>query len=211
MGIHDIWLFVVAGLLLIITPGPDMALIVARSAQQGVRAGVVAALGVGAGLFIHIAAAAIGISAIILASAMAFTILKWLGALYLIYIGVQMLRASFQATADTENRRQLPTASLQQIFMQGFLSNVLNPKVAIFFLAFLPQFVDSNSSSKVVAFITLGLLFNVMGTAWNLGIALFAGLIAASHGYGRLKVWLERTIGALFVGVGVKLALAERP
>src|SRR5438105_3162520 len=97
MGIHDLWLFVVTGLLLNITPGPDMALIVARSTQQGTRAGVVAALGVGVGAFIHISAAAIGISAIIVASAWAFTVLKWIGALYLIYVGIAMVRTSFQS------------------------------------------------------------------------------------------------------------------
>jgi RhtB (resistance to homoserine/threonine) family protein len=211
VGIHDLWLFLMAGVLLNITPGPDMALIIARSTRQGTRAGIVAALGIGAGTFIHIAAAAIGISALIVTSALAFTVLKWVGALYLIYLGIQMLRSSFQLKEPVAAPQFLPALALRQVFLQGVLTNVLNPKVAMFFLAFLPQFVDVDAQSKIAAFVTLGLLFDAVGTAWNIVVAWFAGKLAATSSFGRLKVWLERTIGALFVGVGVRLALAERP
>jgi threonine/homoserine/homoserine lactone efflux protein len=216
MGIHDLWLFLAAGLVLNITPGPDMALIIARSTQQGTRAGMAAALGVGAGAFIHIAAAAIGISAIIVASAFAFAMLKWVGALYLIYIGIQILWTSTRTTTRQEprqplRRQPLPPVSLRWIFMQGVLTNALNPKVAMFFLAFLPQFVDAQAPSVVAAFVSLGLIFNAMGTTWNIAVAWFAGTVGASTGYARTKAWLERAIGALFIGVGIKLALAERP
>jgi threonine/homoserine/homoserine lactone efflux protein len=210
MGIHDLWLFLAAGLLLNITPGPDMALIIARSTQQGTRAGMTAALGVGAGACIHIAAAAIGISAIIVASAFAFSMLKWVGALYLIYIGIQILRTSIRTTTRQEPRQPLPPVSLRWIFIQGVLTNALNPKVAVFFLAFLPQFVDAEAPSVVTAFVTLGLIFNAMGTTWNVAVAWFAGTVGASTGYARARAWLERGIGALFIGVGIKLALAER-
>jgi RhtB (resistance to homoserine/threonine) family protein len=211
MGIHDLWLFVVAGMLLIMTPGPDMALIIARSTQQGTRAGMVTALGVGGGLFVHIAAAAIGLSALVATSAMAFAALKWIGAIYLVYIGIQLLRTPTEPKSRADTLLALPTVPLRQLFIQGFLSNALNPKVAVFFLAFLPQFVDSDSPYKPAAFIILGLLFNVLGTMWNLGVAWCSGIVAASNAYGRLKVWLERTIGAVLVGVGIRLALAERP
>lgn len=211
MGIHDLWLFLMAGVLLNITPGPDMALIVARSTQQGARAGIVAALGVGVGAFIHIGAAAIGISALIVTSAVAFAALKWVGALYLTYLGIQMLRSSFDNKAPLKTPQPLPSAGLRQIFLQGVLTNALNPKVAMFFLAFLPQFVDATAPSKVVAFITLGLVFDAVGTTWNIAVAWFAGRLAKSSAYACLKTWLERAIGALFVGVGIKLALAERP
>jgi len=211
LGIHDLWLFLMAGVLLNITPGPDMALIVARSTQHGTRAGIVAALGVGVGAFVHIAAAAVGISALLVASALAFTVLKWMGALYLTYLGIQMLRASFRGDARLETYQPLPAHDLRQVFLQGVVTNALNPKVAVFFLAFLPQFVSPDAPAKVVAFITLGLLFDAVGTASNIAVACFAGRLAASSTYGQLKAWIERTIGAIFVLAGIKLALTERP
>src|SRR5689334_7862865 len=141
MGIHDLWLFLLAGVLLNITPGQDMALIIARSTQYGTRAGVLAALGVGAGAFVHIAAAAIGISTLIVASALAFAVLKWMGAAYLAYLGVQMLRSSLKPETPAAMPQPPTSDRLRQVFLQGVLSNALNPKVAVFFLAFLPQFV----------------------------------------------------------------------
>jgi len=211
MGIHDLWLFLMAGVLLNITPGPDMALIIARSTQHGTRAGIVAALGVGVGAFIHIAAAAIGISALLVASAWAFTVLKWIGAAYLMYLGIQMLRSSFEGKPVLERPQPLPSDCLRQIFLQGVLTNALNPKVAVFFLAFLPQFVDADAPAKIAGLIALGLLFNAMGTTWNVAVAWFAGRAATTRVYGHLKTWLERTIGSLFLFVGIRLALAERP
>jgi RhtB (resistance to homoserine/threonine) family protein len=199
-----------AGVLLNITPGPDMALIVARSTRHGTRAGIAAALGVGVGAFIHISAAAIGISTLIVASAWAFTVLKWIGAGYLTYLGIQMLRSSFVNNRSAVATPQpLPSCNIRQVFLQGVLTNALNPKVAVFFLAFLPQFVDADAPSKVGSFITLGLLFDTVGTAWNIAVAWFAGSLAMTHAYVCMKAWLERAIGAIFVLVGIKLALAE--
>jgi len=209
MGIHGLWLFMLAGVLLNITPGPDMALIIARSTRYGTRAGIAAALGVGVGVFLHIAAAAIGISALILASAVGFTILKWAGALYLIYLGVQMLRSSFAERGESAPLLTLSPAPLRKVFVQGVVTNALNPKVAMFFLAFLPQFVDVDAPSKAAAFIILGLIFDSVGTIWNIAVACLAGRFAASDVYGHLKVWLERTIGVLFIGLGVRLAFVE--
>jgi threonine/homoserine/homoserine lactone efflux protein len=211
LGIHDLWLFIAGGILLIVTPGPDMALIAARSTQHGTRAGVAAALGVGVGAFVHIAAAAIGVSAVLMASAWAFTAIKWLGAAYLIYIGIRMIFGSFEAALPAELPARTTTADLSGVFLQGFLCNVLNPKVAVFFLAFLPQFIDAEAPSKVLAFVTLGLMLDVAGTAWNLGVAWVAGRVGALSRLGRFRSWLERIIGALFVAIGVRLALAERP
>jgi threonine/homoserine/homoserine lactone efflux protein len=208
MGIHDFWLFLAAGLLLNVTPGPDMAFIIARSAQHGTRAGIAAALGVGAGAFVHISAAAVGIAALIVASAYAFTVLKWLGAIYLLYVGLELLRGSFRVMA-TDAGIQVPPTSIRQIFLQGALTNILNPKVAAFFLAFLPQFVDPEAPAKVTAFVVLGLIFNATGTLWNVGVACFAGALARYEGLRRARIWLERVIGGIFVGLGLKLALAE--
>jgi RhtB (resistance to homoserine/threonine) family protein len=210
MGIHDLWLFLLAGALLNITPGPDMALVIARSTRDGTRAGTLAALGIGAGAFVHIAAAAVGLSALILTSALAFSILKWLGALYLIYLGIQMLRSSREDAGHAPALPHPHSTAFGNAFLQGVLTNMLNPKVAMFFLAFLPQFVDPSTPSKTTAFITLGLLFNAMGTAWNIAVAWLAGRLIVSTATRRLKQWLERVIGVLFIGMGVKLALSDR-
>jgi RhtB (resistance to homoserine/threonine) family protein len=209
MGIHDLWLFMLAGVLLNITPGPDMALIVARSTQCGTRAGVAAALGVGVGTFLHITAAAVGISALILASALAFTIVKWVGALYLIYLGIQLLRSSFAKPDPSDSPPVVSSSAVRSVFVQGVITNALNPKVAMFFLAFLPQFVDPHAPSKAAALIILGLIFDTVGTAWNVAVACLAGTLAASTAYGRVKAWLERVIGAFFIGLGIRLALSE--
>lgn len=167
-GIHDFGLFVAAGLLLNISPGPDMALVVGRSLRDGARAGAVAALGIGAGAFVHIAAAAVGLSVLVASSALAFTIVKWLGAAYLLVIGLSLLLAR---SPDAAAGAPLPPAALRVVFLQGFLTNVLNPKVALFFLAFLPQFIDPAAANKALAFVLLGLVFNLTGTAWNLVVA----------------------------------------
>jgi threonine/homoserine/homoserine lactone efflux protein len=211
LGIHDLWLFLAAGLLLNVTPGPDIAYIVGRSTQHGVRGGVAAALGICAGCFVHISAAAVGLSAALVASSSAFTMLKWVGAAYLVYIGLRMLTAP-QPDALISPPNLAPTARLRMIFLQGLLTNVLNPKVALFFLAFLPQFIPAGASSKVTAFVILGLIFNLTGTLWNLGVAWCAGRLASAHSALHfVRIWLDRLLGVMFVGLGVRLALSEKP
>jgi threonine/homoserine/homoserine lactone efflux protein len=153
-GTHDLWLFVLSGLLLSITPGPDTLYIVGRSSTQGWRAGAVAALGIGTGTLVHICAAALGLSAILAASATAFTAVKYIGAAYLLYVGIALFRAAGAPGSSTSAVVVRP-APLRGIFAQGFLTNVLNPKVALFFLAFLPQFVAPDASSKPLAFLFL--------------------------------------------------------
>jgi len=213
MGTHDLWLFIAAGLLLNVTPGPDMALVIARSAQHGTRAGIAAALGIGAGSCIHIGAAAVGVSALIMASAWAFSVIKWVGAAYLAYIGLRMLWSSFRSGPVSGDPVPLGAggADLRAFFAQGFLTNLLNPKVAVFFLAFLPQFIDAEAASKAAAFVVLGLIFNLTGTTWNLGVAVFAGWAAGTAMFGRARIWLERLIGTMFAAIGCKLALVDRP
>jgi len=210
-GTHDLLLFVLSGLLLNVTPGPDTALIVARSTQMGVRGGFAACAGMSAGILAHITAAAIGLSAIIAASATAFGVIKFVGAGYLIYIGLRMMLAG--RTTAPADAAQLPTTTLplRAVFWQGFFSNALNPKVAIFFLAFLPQFVNADAPSKALAFFFLGLVFNVNGTIWGLIVA-YATARAASalRGAQRFQRWIDGAIGAMFVALGVKLALYQR-
>ena len=209
LGIHEIWLFIISGLLLNITPGPDTAYIVGRSIQLGWRGGVVAVLGIEAGCTLHVFAAAIGLSALLAASSMAFMLVKWAGAAYLCFIGVKMLlaRTPMPATTAANDRGAI---SMRQVFVQGALSNALNPKVALFFLAFLPQFVAADSPHKAAAFALLGLIFMFNGTLWCLGVALFtaraAGRIRKS---GRVLAWINRGLGGLFCYLGVRVAMTE--
>ncbi|WP_395699344.1 LysE family translocator [Aquabacterium sp.] len=211
-GIHDLPLFIGAGLLLNITPGADIALIAARTAALGFRGGAAAALGVGAGCMLHAAAAALGLSALLAGSATAFTVIRWVGAAYLVWLGFSMLRARAQAgPADGTAVAPAAGASFGRVFAQGFLTNALNPKVALFFLAFVPQFIEPQAPSKAVAFLVLGLVFNVNGTLVNVALA---WLLAALRqrwrgGSGRLGLWLTRGAGALFVALGIRLALID--
>jgi threonine/homoserine/homoserine lactone efflux protein len=209
LGITDLWLFVAAGLLLNITPGPDMAYIMGRSAQGGTRAGAVAALGISAGCFVHIAAAALGLSAVLATSAEAFFILKLVGAAYLVWVGISLLRHADAAAANGPERAEW--ISLRGIFLQGFLTNALNPKVALFFLAFLPQFIAADAPSKPLAFVVLGLTFVAVGTVVCLAIAWSAARASSVLGAGSAaRIWMERALGGLFVLLGVRLAFLQR-
>ncbi|PKQ81443.1 lysine transporter LysE [Aeromonas sobria] len=205
-GIHDLALFVVSGLLLNMMPGPDSLLIMLRSGSQGWRAGSVAALGIGTGVMVHVLAAALGLSALLSASAELFTVIKLAGALYLVYLGVSLFRQP-AANSAAGAAVTLPVLSYGQIYRQGVLTNVLNPKVALFFLAFVPQFIAPDAPDKALAFILLGCIFNLNGMIW-------CHLLVFSTAYARNKVklparigrWLNRGIGTLFVGLGIKLA-----
>ena len=209
-GTHDLALFIIAGLLLNITPGPDMIYIASRTAAQGFCAGVAAILGINAGCLVHTLAAAIGLSALLMTSVQAFMIVKLIGAAYLFYVGVTMLLER-KRSDNAEIIGALPIADGKRIFWQGFLTNVLNPKVALFFLAFLPQFIAADSTQKSLAFLLLGCLFIFNATFVVLA---FAWMVSKARGRvsrsSRLAIWLNRGCGALFVGVGIKLALSER-
>ena len=205
-GIQDIALFIAAGLLLNITPGPDTAYIVGRSVQLGWRGGAAAALGIGAGCLVHIVAAAVGLSALIAASSTAFVVVKYAGAAYLCYAGLRMLFSRAQADVV---RARVEVATMRAVFWQGALTNALNPKVALFFLAFLPQFVDAASLNKPVAFLVLGLLFDVNGTIWNLGVAAVAARMGRAIRTSAMSAWISRVLGGMFVYLGVRLALFE--
>ena len=207
LGIHSLWLFVLSGVLLNITPGPDTAYIVGRSAQIGWRGGAAAALGISAGCLVHVFAAAIGLSALLAASSVAFTAIKWIGAAYLIYTGIKMLLTQAASPATVTVPR---ATALRQVFWQGALTNALNPKVALFFLAFLPQFVDAEAPGKALAFVVLGLIFIGTGTLWGLGVAAFAAKAAGRiRQSGRALVWLNRALGAMFIGLGVRVAMLQ--
>jgi threonine/homoserine/homoserine lactone efflux protein len=208
-GIHDLGLFLVSGLLLNITPGVDFLYVLGRGAARGFGAGTSAALGIGVGCLVHITAAALGLSAVLASSAAAFTVVKWIGAAYLVYIGISMLRRGGGLNVSLA---QAPEhRSMRQIFWQGFATNVLNPKVALFFLAFVPQFIETHSPTRMQAFLLLGAIFNTTGTLWNIFVAWASAFLAKRlEVASRVGQWLNRCLGAMFLALGVKLALSER-
>lgn len=206
-GIHDFAVFLAAGILLNLTPGQDTLYIIGRALAQGRRVGIASALGISAGCLIHTLAAALGLSAILATSSTAFTVLKWVGAAYLIYLGVRLL---FEQQAAAATAHAANASGLAAAFRQGVLTNVLNPKVALFFLAFLPQFIDPASTTKVAAFLLLGATFVTTGTIWCLILAWSAGYMRTLVTPGRRGGWwLKRTCGALFVALGVRLAASK--
>ncbi|AOJ03339.1 MULTISPECIES: LysE family translocator [Burkholderia] len=209
-GITHLGLFVAAVFLLNITPGPDTAYIVGRSVAQGRGAGLLSALGISAGCCVHVLACAFGLTAVLAASATAFTVIKIVGAAYLVYLGVRLVFAKQEPAAEQTARRGVDK-SLRQLFMQGFLTNVLNPKVVLFFVSFFPQFVSADSSHKVLAFLTLGGVFLAMSTVWSCIVAWVAGTVTQRFaGKPGVKKWLDRGVGSAFVGLGVKLATSTR-
>lgn len=211
-GTQDLTIFIVSGLLLNMAPGPDSLLIMSRSAAQGWRAGSMAALGIGSGTLVHIFAAALGLSAIIATSNNAFLALKYIGAIYLVYIGVKLVFGKHQPLVEISNSNSKNSElSYRKIYVQGFLTDVLNPKVAIFFVAFVPQFISPDSTNKSAAFILLGLIFNFNGMLWCHFIAITTALASR-----RIKVsnlvafWLNKLIGAIFISLGIKLACTQQ-
>ena len=241
MPIDQLLLFVAAGLLLNLTPGPDVLYIVSNALRSGARAGMVAALGITAGCFVHIFAAAVGVSALMAASATAFMLLKWAGALYLVYVGLRLLLSSKQsatflgadyagstgakAVFDIKNGAVHGSANIAvNVFAKGFATNALNPKVALFFLAFLPQFITPAVANKPLAFFLLGLLFTFNGMWVNIGWAVVADWLIQRTSPQRAGVatreavepggiflWLDRIAGTLFIAFGLKLALTDNP
>ncbi len=209
MPLDQLLLFMAAGWLLNLTPGPDVLYIVSSALRGGVRAGMVAALGITAGCFVHIAAAAVGVSAVLMASSTAFAVLKWVGAAYLLYVGVRMLcsKASIAidlGAASAVSTRATGQNSLKNVFFKGFWTNVLNPKVALFFLAFVPQFIAPGTENPALHFLLLGILFNVNALPINFGYAALAGWTAQRAGAvftagspeGGLNRWAGRPVRA---------------
>ena len=208
-GTQDVWMFVLAGITLNITPGPDTMYILGRSLAQGRDAGMVSALGIGTGTLVHTTAAAFGLSALLASSALAFTIVKWAGAAYLVFLGVQMFRSGRDALV-TAGGAAFAASDLWTIYRQGFWTNVLNPKVALFFIAFLPQFVDPARADRPWPFLFLGSLFICTGTLWCMLVATTAARASqAVRARPRSLALVRRITGALFVGLGIRLATQQ--
>jgi len=199
-------LFMAAALALNLTPGPDMLYVTARSISDGRAAGVLSAFGIAAGTLVHITALALGLAALLAAVPLAYDAVRIAGAIYLVVIGLQLILRP-RTVSDVA---RLPRSRLRIVFAQAVVTNVLNPKVALFFLAFLPQFVDPAAGAPVPQIVFLGLLFNVQGTLVNVAVALLASRtthwLRSSE---RSVAILQRVTGALFVALGARLALAD--
>lgn len=204
-------MFIAAGWLLNLTPGPDVLYIVSSALRSGVRAGIVAALGIVSGCFVHVFAAALGVGALLATSAPAFTVLKWVGAAYLLWMGVKLLLAKGGSSVVPTEASSAPlVVNLGRVYRQGFLTNVLNPKVALFFLAFVPQFIAPGTEDKVTTFLALGLLFNLNSLPINFGYAWLAGWASRRVGtVQRAMQGMDRAAGVMFIGFGLKLALSD--
>ena len=197
-------LFILTAVTLNLYPGPDTLYILGRSAAQGRAAGVVSALGIGSGAVIHSLLGALGLTAVVAASAMAFSVIKWAGAAYLVYLGVSMLLAKNEGPAMAS-----PPQSLRRIYVQGVLTNVLNPKVALFFLALIPQFIAPGAAHPGLAFLILGLTFVTTGTMWCLIVAVAGGVLnRLLGGGGKGGLWLKRAGGGLLAGLGLRLGFS---
>lgn len=204
-GTHDLALFILSGFLLNLTPGADCLFIALRSAAQGFRAGLAATLGVCSGCLVHVLAAALGLSAILASSAMAFTIVKLAGAAYLIYLGLGLLFGRSQSVTTAAPA----AAAASSVFRQGFLTNVLNPKMALFFLAFVPQFINPAASSKPIAFLFLGMVFTLNSLLYCIALAWLSSRAASLGISRRAGLWASRLTGGLFVALGLRLALSK--
>jgi len=200
-------LFAGAGLLLNVTPGPDVLYILGRSLSQGRRAGVISALGIGTGCLVHVLAAALGLSALMLALPGAYDAVRYAGAAYLVWLGVKALRSS----AGPLQVQAMAAVSPRRIFWQGALTNALNPKVALFFLAFLPQFAAPERGPLGPQLLLLGAIFTVNGTLVCIGFALAAARLGdwLKRRFGVTRL-LDRATGALFIALGLRLALGGR-
>ena len=206
-GTQHLALFIVSGLLLAVTPGQDTLYIVGRSVSQGRRAGLLSVLGIVTGCAIHAVAAAFGLSAILATSAHAFVAVKMAGAAYLCYRGAQMLLERSEHTGSPD---QFAHESRWAVFRAGLVTNVLNPKVALFFIAFLPQFVSPTAESRIIALLFLGAVFIFNGAAWCLILVWSASAVSRRLRTGQASgLWLKRATGALFVGLGVRLAVTR--
>ncbi|WP_435103253.1 LysE family translocator [Arhodomonas sp. AD133] len=206
LGTENLAGFLLVSLVLWLTPGPDTMYILSRSITQGCRAGLLSCLGIGAGILLHTALAAVGLSAVLAASAWAFTAVKVAGAGYLVYLGIR----SIMTPAGATTAPGISAANGWRIFREGFVTNTLNPKIAVFFLAFLPQFVDAEAVVGPVPFVFLGVVFVTGGTLWCALVAVAAArLTGVLRARARVLRWMERIAGSVYVGLGLNLLRAR--
>jgi threonine/homoserine/homoserine lactone efflux protein len=207
-GIQHFLTFLIAAIALNLTPGQDTLYIIGRSLSQGRRAGIVSVLGIGSGCLVHITAAAIGLYSVLALCPAAFAIITVAGALYLIWLGIMTWMG--RKTLDLSGKPGIASDGDWQIYRQGLMTNLLNPKVALFFLAFLPQFIDAFSNLGALSFIFLGFTFFCTGTIWCLIVALFASAIADTlRGHPKIQTGFDLFTAVLFVALGAGILLTH--
>jgi threonine/homoserine/homoserine lactone efflux protein len=207
MDVSSMWLFWISMMAINLVPGPDMVYIAANGVSRGTRAGLISALGVGFGAVFHAAFASVGISAFIASTEWAFDVLRIGGAVYLIWLGVK----SFRNPPLQMTNMKVPTLSGRDLFLRGLVTNILNPKVALFFIAFLPQFISPESENVAGQIFLLGCLFGVNGTVINMLVGLFSGgagryLLKSNAG----AIWVSRISGSLLIALGARLFFLEK-
>ncbi len=208
-GIINFETFLLAGIILNMTPGNDTIFILSRSIAQGRQAGIMSVLGIATGSLIHTTFAAFGLSIIIAESIVAFNIIKYAGAAYLVYIGFKMLTDRSDLNMEINNKEK--GVNLRKVYRDAVITNLLNPKVALFFIAFLPQFIDPAFKNTVLPFMLLGISFTITGTLWCLTLVSFASLISFRlKQNSNLKLYINKICGALLVGLGIKVAFNSR-
>lgn len=237
-GIENYWGFIAAGVLLNLTPGTDSMYIIMRSISQGREAGLYSALGITSGILVHTVLAALGLSVLLSSYPVAFTVVKYIGALYLCYLGIKMIvdnKSALVSEALEENEDKVSTAghddvhkaaanngvsnngisnkhalSHWQIYKQGVFTNVFNPKIALFFLAFFPQFIDASYANGVLSFLILGLTFATTSLLWCASLALLAAMFSAQlREKPAIEMMLNKVSGIVFIGLGIKLMTAK--
>lgn len=208
-GILHFETFLIAGILLNLTPGNDTIFILTKSIAQGKKAGIMSVLGISTGSLIHTTLAAFGLSVIIAKSIVAFTVIKYAGALYLFYIGYKML--TDKAGLNTGGNNNENKTSYLKIYRDAVITNVLNPKVALFFIAFLPQFIDPGFKNTVIPFLLLGITFTITGAIWCSVLAIFAAAIfTILKANKKVSAYVNKLCGAVLIGLGVKVALSGK-
>lgn len=210
--ITNFWLFIVAVFLLSITPGPDMAYVVGQSVANGRRAGVISAAGVALGSCTHALASVVGLTALIAASPVMFTLVKYVGAIYLIYLGGKLVLETFgRARAEAAERADIKKdADLYGLLSKGFITTLMNPKVLLFFISFFPQFVAPGGEHHTASFLVLGLTYALVAFLTDATFAILAG--SASSGISRnrsLQKLMDRVVGGVFIALGIRLALTR--
>ena len=206
-GIENYSIFIISSIILSVTPGSDTFYVLGNSISSGRKVGVMSALGTSTGCILHTVMAALGLSVILAKSAIAFNIVKYLGAVYLIFLGIRTLMSKTSLLAK-ENKNE--KKSIRQIFLQGAMIDVLNPKVALFFLAFLPQFINPNTSYGIIPFLLLGFTYIIVATIWCIILAIFSYSISRKlseikgmHGF------VNKFTGIIFIGLGLNLLTAK--
>lgn len=208
MEFQTLLLFTIASLSINLIPGPDVVYIVSNTMKGRMQAGLKAAMGLGVGYFLHTLAAVFGLSALILSSAVAFSVVKYLGAAYLLYLGISSLRNMLRGQSSLTMTAASSSAN-ESIFRQGVVVSVLNPKVALFFLSFLPQFIDVGQGSTSMQLLMFGLLFSALATGCNVVYALLGSWLFNNPKVARYTRVIEGVSGVLLIGLAGKIALSK--